>query len=112
MVLGVKDDRTREVLAIFHQPEESATGWRMLLKELRAREVSLIGLIVADGLTGLEAVVARVFGQADFQRCVTHVKRRLLARVRSEDKPLLAEDLRQVFATEHREDSPEQGWQH
>jgi transposase-like protein len=111
VVLGVKEDRTREVLAISHQPEESATGWRMLLEELRERGVASIGLIVADGLTGLEDAVARVYGKADFQRCVTHVKRRLLARVRSEDKPLLAEDLRQVFATDLREDSPDQGWQ-
>jgi putative transposase len=111
VVLGVKEDRTREVLAISHQPEESATGWRMLLEELRSRGVSSIGLIVADGLTGLEDAVAKVYGKADFQRCVTHVKRRLLARVRSEDKPLLADDLRQVFATDRREDSPDQGWQ-
>jgi len=107
VVLGVKEDRTREVLAISHQPEESATSWRMLLEELRERGVTSIGLIVADGLTGLEDAVARVFGK----RCVTHVKHRLLARVRCEDKPLLAEELRQVFATDRREDSPDQGWQ-
>lgn len=111
VVLGVKEDRTREVLAISHQPVESATGWEMLLEKLSRRGLSSIGLIVADGLSGLEEAAARVYGQADFQRCVTHVKRRLLARVRTEDKPLLAEDLRQVFATDRREDSPEQGWQ-
>jgi len=40
VVLGVKEDRTREVLAISHQSEESATGWRMLLEELRTRGAS------------------------------------------------------------------------
>jgi len=111
VVLAVKEDGTREVLAISHQPTESATGWNMLLEELRDRGLSSIGLIVADGLSGLEDAVARVYGQADFQRCVTHVKRRLLARVRSEDKPVLAEDLREVFATDDKDDSPQQGWQ-
>jgi len=111
VVLGVKEDGTREVLAISHQPVESATGWAMLLEELRGRGLQSIGLVVADGLSGLEEAVARVYGRADFQRCVTHVKRRLLARVRSEDKPLLAQDLREVFATDRPGDTPEKGWQ-
>lgn len=109
VVLGVKEDRTREVLAISHQPTESATGWEMLLEELKQRGVESIGLIVADGLSGLENGVCKVYPSADFQRCVTHVKRRLLARVRTEDKPVLAEDLRQVFATDRPEDSPPTG---
>ena len=110
VVLGVREDRTREVLAIASQPQESATGWEMLLEELRERGVQSIGLVVADGLSGLEDAVGRAYPRADFQRCVTHLKRRLLARVRSEDKPLLADDLREVFATDRKEDSPEQGW--
>lgn len=110
VVLGVKKDRTREVLAISHQPTESATGWQMVLEELRARGVTRCGLIVADGLSGLENAVAKVYPSADFQRCITHVKRRLLARVRSEDKPLLRDDLKQVFATDRSDDDPQQGW--
>ncbi|TYC06603.1 MAG: IS256 family transposase [Kosmotoga sp.] len=111
VVLGVTEQGTREVLGIAGQPTESATGWRMLLKELADRGLSSIGLVVADGLQGLPEAVARVYPAADFQRCVTHLKRELLARVRSEDKPLLAEDLREVFATDRRQDSPRQGWQ-
>src|SRR5690625_234058 len=111
VVLGVKEDQTRQVLAISDQPTESATGWEMLFEGLKQRGLSSIGLIVADGLKGLENAAARVYGRAGFQRCVTHVKRRLLARVRSEDKPLLGEDLREVFATDGKDDSPEKGWQ-
>lgn len=110
VVLGVKEDRTREVLAISHQPTESATGWEMVLEELTGRGLKQTKLIVADGLAGLEDAVAKVYPSADFQRCVTHVKRRLLTRVRTEDKPKLRDDLRKVFATDRREDSPEQGW--
>jgi transposase-like protein len=111
VALGVKQDRTREVLAISHQPSESATGWGMLLEELRGRGLTSIGLVVADGLSGLDQAVAKVYGQADFQRCVTHVKRCLLARVRSEDKDPLADDLRRVFATDRPDDTPQKGWE-
>lgn len=111
VVLGVKEDRTREVLAISHQPTESATGWAMLLEELHERGVQEVGLVVADGLKGLQQAVARSYPESGFQLCATHVKRRLLSRVRTEDKPLLAEDLRYVFATDRRDDTPEKGWQ-
>lgn len=110
VVLGVTGERKREVLAISHQPVESATGWGIILEELRGRGLENIGLIVADGLTGLEDAAGNVFPRSDFQRCVTHVKRRLLARVRSEDKPRLAEDMRAVFRTDNPDDSPEAGW--
>lgn len=54
VVLGVKEDRTRDVLAISHQPVESATGWQILLEELKERGLSSVGLIVADGSSGLK----------------------------------------------------------
>src|SRR5690625_2601555 len=48
VVLGVKEDQTRQVLAISDQPTESATGWEMLFEGLKQRGLSSIGLIVAD----------------------------------------------------------------
>jgi len=99
VVLGVTKDQRREVLGIAHQPSESATGWEMTLSGLRSRGLSKVGLVVADGLSGLEEAVGAVYPRADFQRCVTHIKRRLLARVRAEYKPQLAQDLREVFVT-------------
>ena len=38
VVLGVTEDGRREVLAISHQPVESATGWQMMGEQLRRRE--------------------------------------------------------------------------
>jgi putative transposase len=111
VVLGVTTDRRREVLAITHQPVESATGWQIMLEQLHRRGLQQVGLVVADGLIGLPSAVGRIYPQAAFQRCVTHAKRGLLARVRTEDKPRLAEDLRQVFATDRSDDSFEKGWQ-
>src|SRR5690625_5852082 len=104
VVLGVTPDRRREVLGIAHQPSESATGWEMILRDLRQRGLEKIGLIVADGLTGLEEAAGRAYPRSDFQRCVTHVKRRLVARVRTEDKQDLAEQLRQVIDTDRLDD--------
>lgn len=54
------------MLAISHQPVESATGWEMLLEELKQRGLSSAGLIVADGLSGLEEAVAKAYRDQTF----------------------------------------------
>lgn len=111
VVMGVTLERKREVLAIVPFPTESATGWQLVLEELRERGLNRIGLLVADGLSGIEQAVGQVYSGTPVQWCVTHIKRGLLARVRAEDKPQLAEDLRGVFRTDDPEDDPDAGWE-
>lgn len=111
VVLGVTPERRREVLGIAHMPSESATGWGLQLAELQTRGVEEIGLVVADGIPGLDAALSEQFSGTPLQWCTTHIKRNVLSRVRSEDKDRLAEDLRGVFRTDDPEDSPEAGWE-
>ncbi|MEX0685732.1 MAG: transposase [Balneolales bacterium] len=83
----------------------------MVLEKLRERGLNHVGLLVADGLSGIDNAVSQVYSGTPVQWCVTHIKRGLLARVRSGDKQELAEDLRQVFRTDNPEDTQEKGWQ-
>lgn len=109
-ILGVRSDRTREVLAIVNFPTESAAGWEELFRDLQKRGVKRLGLVVADGLSGLESATARVFAAASFQKCVVHLERNLLSRIKPADKKSVGEDLREVFATDKKDDSPDKGW--
>jgi len=110
VILGVTPDRRREVLGIAHAPSESATGWGLQFEELRKRGIKKIGLMVADGLSGLEDALSEHFSGTPLQWCSTHIKRNVLSLVRSEDKDRLAQDLRGVFRTDDPDDSPEAGW--
>ena len=62
-VLGVKEDRTREVLF----PTESATNWKDVFEDLKERGVGVIDLLVCDGLPGRENLLAETFPKADLQ---------------------------------------------
>ena len=53
-VLGVKSDRTREVLAIYNMPTENLVGWEDVFALLVRRGVKEIGLMVSDGISGIE----------------------------------------------------------
>jgi putative transposase len=109
-ILGVKSDRTREVLGVVNFPTESATGWEEVHRVLQKRGVKRVGLIVADGLSGLETATARVFPGVPFQKCVIHLERNVLSRIKPADKKAVGEDLREVFVTDKKDDSPDKGW--
>lgn len=111
VVLAVTPDRRREVLDIFHMPTESATGWGLLMDRLAERGLRQVDLFVADGIAGLAPELARRFPAARVQRCVVHIKRQLIARVRPCDKAVLAGDLAGVFRIDDPHDSIEAGWQ-
>lgn len=100
IALALKEDYTREVIAIETQPTETSSGWKQVLYNLKKRGVENINLVVADGLPGLEEVVLSIFPKSSFQKCVTHFKRNILYKVRSSDKPFVATDLAAIFDLE------------
>jgi len=81
VLLAVKQDATREVIGISNIPVESASGWKEVLAGIKARGVQNVGLVVADGLPGLEDSIFQVFPKVLFQKCVVHFKRNILNKI-------------------------------
>ena len=108
--LAVTDEGRRDVLGIFNIPTESAAGWSGIFETLKDRGVERIGIMVADGIRGLDAVVGEKFPGTPLQRCVTHLKRNLFAKVNHGDKGALAADLRDIFRTGQRDYIIETAW--
>lgn len=111
VALAVTEEGTREVLGIFNMPQESATGWSDIFDRLKERGVQRVGLMVADGIKGLDTVIGEKFPGTPLQRCVTHLKRNMFAKVRHGDKAALATDLRDVFRTGQRDYTVEMAWE-
>jgi putative transposase len=111
VVMAVKGDKTREVIGMFSRPSESATGWEDMFLALRERGLEKIGLLVGDGIKSLEVSLASVYPGTAQQKCVTHLKRNILNRVRHGDKKSMADDLRDVFRTGDRTYTSEKAWQ-
>ena len=61
VALAVTEEGRRDVLGIFNIPTESATGWSDIFDTLKERGVQKIGLMVADGIKGLDVVVGEKF---------------------------------------------------
>jgi transposase-like protein len=97
LMYGLKDDNTRELLLLEVNPTEGSSVWGEYFAKLKARGVCQIDLIVADGLVGFSEAARRHFPEADFQKCVVHLQRSILSKVRPRDKEAFAHDLREIF---------------
>ena len=97
VIYGVKDDNTRELLLLEVNPSESSKVWGEYLEKLRKRGVEQVDLIVADGLPHFADEAKKYYPEADIQRCVVHLQRDMLNKIRPKDKQEFALDLKQVF---------------
>ncbi|MCW9710751.1 IS256 family transposase [Avibacterium sp. 21-586] len=96
VVLGVKQDKTREVLGIYNAPTESASTWDNICQDLKDRGIQQIQLAIIDDLKGLELTIEKHFA-CRVQKCVLHLKRRLLNQSKTSHRTELGQDLKDVF---------------
>lgn len=95
---GITEDNRRELLSLSVNPTESSNSWEEVLKSLKEKKgVENIGLIIADGLPGLEDKIHQYYPGAIFQKCVIHKERQILLKTRPKEKAEMAEDLKYIF---------------
>lgn len=97
IVLGVKEDLTREVLGILNFPNESATGWEEVLEGLRQRGMRTASLFVSDDLKGLDASIGKCFKHSRHQKCIIHFQRSLSRNIRVRDREEFCNDVKEIF---------------
>lgn len=79
VVIGVRADGQKVLLAVKSMGGESAEAWRSVLDDLIARGLRRPALLIVDGGQGLEKAIAAVWGDVPVQRCTVHKHRNLLA---------------------------------
>jgi putative transposase len=90
-------DGTERLLGYRLAESESEGEWGMVLDDLKTRGLRSVELIVVDGAGGLEAVLATRFPDVPVQRCIMHVARNVMAKVRARNKAEIGEDLRSIW---------------
>ena len=79
VVLGVRDDGQKMLLAIKSMGGESAEAWRTVLDDLIKRGLRRPEFLIVDGAPGLDKAIAAVWDGVPVQRCTVHKHRNLLA---------------------------------
>ena len=79
VVLGVREDGQKVLLAIKNMGGETSAAWRTVLDDLVGRGLRKPEFLIVDGGTGLEQALASLWGDVATQRCTVHKHRNLLA---------------------------------
>jgi putative transposase len=79
VVLGVRRDGQKVLLAIRSMGGESEAAWRAVLDDLVARGLRTPEFLIIDGAAGLEKALAALWPAVPAQRCTVHKHRNLLA---------------------------------
>jgi transposase-like protein len=79
VVLGVRADGQKLLLAIKSMGGESAEAWRTVLDDLITRGLRRPEFLIVDGAPGLDKAIAAVWDGVPVQRCTVHKHRNLCA---------------------------------
>ena len=79
VVLGVREDGQKVLLAVKNMGGETSEAWRVVLDDLVKRGLRKPEFLIVDGGSGLEQALAAIWGDVPTQRCTVHKHRNLLA---------------------------------
>ena len=79
VVIGVRADGQKVLLAVKSMGSESAEAWRTVLDDLIRRGLRRPEFLIVDGAAGLDRAIAAVWDGVPVQRCTVHKHRNLLA---------------------------------
>jgi putative transposase len=79
VVLGIRADGQKVLLAIKNMGGETTEAWRTVLDDLIKRGLRRPQFLIVDGAPGLERAIAAVWDGVPMQRCTVHKHRNLLA---------------------------------
>ena len=107
VIVGVNEKGEKRLLAMLPGYRESYENWRDVLRNLLARGVEWIGLIIGDGIPGLWQAANEVFPEALNQRDWMHKIRNVLEKL-PRDKRLQArayDDLMKIYNAQTKEEA-------
>lgn len=102
VLIGVRPDGTKEVVALEDGYRESAESWRTVLRDLKQRGLRAPVLAVGDGALGFWAAVRDVWPETAEQRCWVHRIANVLDKLPKSLQPRAKQALHEIMYAETR----------
>ena len=97
---AVSDAGRREILSIDVGEGETEAFWTQVLRDLVARGLHGVKLVISDAHPGLKNAIGKVLG-VSWQRCTVHFMRDCLGHARKDQHDILTALLRPIFRAEN-----------
>jgi putative transposase len=104
VVIGVRTDGQKVLLAIRSMGGESSEAWRAVLEDLIGRGLRRPEFLIVDGAPGLEKAIAAVWDGVPVQRCTVHKLRNLLAHAPERLREEITADYNEMMYAASREE--------
>lgn len=105
VALGIKADGHKEILDYCIAPTENSEVWSELLTGLVSRGIKHVQLVIADGLVGLDSALNHNYPQAKFQRCLIHMSRNIMQKVRVNDRAEVVNEFKELHRAKTRDEA-------
>ena len=79
VVIGVREDGQKVLLAVKNMGGETTEAWRAILDDLVGRGLRRPEFLIVDGASGMDRALAGLWDGVPVQRCTVHKHRNLLA---------------------------------
>jgi putative transposase len=103
VLMGVRRDGRKELIAVEEGLRESSESWADLLRDCRRRGMTAPELVVGDGAMGLWKALAEVFPQARHQRCWVHKIRNVVNALPKSAQPGAKKAMQEIYNAEDRD---------
>ena len=103
VIVGVRVDGTKELVAIADGYRESTESWADLLRDLKRRGMGAPVLAVGDGALGFWGALAEVFPETKAQRCWVHKLANVLNALPTSAQPTAKKMIAEIRDAEDRE---------
>ena len=105
VVMGADGDGRKRLLALIPGQRESSEQWLEVLRDLRTRGVTWIGLAVADGIPGFWRALGEAFPDTRRQRCWVHMIRNILDKLPRAKQTPAHEELKRIYSAATRKEA-------
>jgi len=102
VIVGVRPDGTKEVIAIEDGYRESTESWLAVLRDLKARGMQAPAIAIGDGALGFWAAVRDVWPETREQRCWVHRIANVLDKLPTRLQPAAKRALHEMMYAESR----------
>jgi putative transposase len=97
VIIGVRADGVKEVIALEDGYRESTESWSTLLRDLKQRGLEAPKLAVADGALGFWAALRQVYPETEEQRCWVHKIANILDKLPQRLQPRAKSHLHEIM---------------
>jgi transposase-like protein len=108
VVIGVRPDGQKELIAIEDGYRESTESWASLLRDLKRRGMKAPVLAVGDGALGFWNALGSVWPETEEQRCWVHRIRNVLDKLPKRLQEKAKQALHEIMEAPTKEDAEEQ----